>query len=204
MNNDERKAIWYVLEDLLNGGEKWLQKGRAEGEPALAVPLKPINRHRLQTRFLHHDGGEFGPDEIIQVKPPLREVRLAALRCKWHFGGKAARCWFHLGIWLKDGQFIGFRFEPPEQGDNHNYYHSQPCRTMGDGKPITRALELPERNPTWPLPATSPLELLLCLVLSIHGMTGLRKMVGRNPNRYRVVSRAIECVTKRSGALLAG
>ena len=203
MDNDERRAIWRVLEELLNGGEKWLQESSAKGDPALASPLRRINRWQLQTH-LHEDGGEFGPDEIIQVKPPFREGRRAALRCKWNFKGRVARCWFYLGIWLERGRFVGFRFEPPEPGDSHNYYHSQPCRTMGDDRPVAGALELPERNPTWPLPATSSLELLLCLVLSIHGMAGLRKMeeefVGRNPNRYQIVGRAMKFVTQHSGA----
>lgn len=44
------------------------------------------------------------------------------------------------------------------------------------GNPIRNALDVPVRNPTWPLPAGSPLELLLCLVVSIHGMTGLRRL----------------------------
>ena len=80
-----------------------------------------------------------------------------------------------MGLWLKDGQFVAFRFEPPERGDNHNYYHSQPCRTMSwEHRPIQGAIDVPERNPTWPLPADSSLDLLLCLVVSIHGMRGLR------------------------------
>ena len=65
MDNDERRAIWRVLEELLNGGEKWLQESSANGDPALAGPLRRLNRWQLQTH-LHQDGGEFGPDEIIR------------------------------------------------------------------------------------------------------------------------------------------
>ncbi|MDE0422431.1 MAG: hypothetical protein OXK76_16325 [Gammaproteobacteria bacterium] len=73
----------------------------------------------------------------------------------------------------------------PEKGDNHNYYHSQPCRAMGRRKDVvTGALPVPVGNPTWPLAAASALELLLCIVASIHGMDGLRDMdrsAKRNP-----------------------
>ena len=76
--------------------------------------------------------------------------------------------------------FIAFRFEPPEQGDNHNYYHSQPCRNMGwEGTPDYGAMRVPERNPTWPLAAKSSLDLLLCLVIAIGGMRGLAQVQSR-------------------------
>ena len=106
---------------------------------------------------------------------------MAAIWCKWHFHGVRMDCWFFLGIWLGDGQFIAFRFEPPERGDNHNYYHSQPCRNMGwEGTPDYGAMRVPERNPTWPLPAESSLDLLLCIVVSsIQGMIGLRNLKQR-------------------------
>ena len=105
---------------------------------------------------------------------------MAALWCKWRFHDARMDCWFSLGIWLGDGQFIAFRFEPPEQGDNHSYYHSQPCRNMGwQGTPEYKAMRLPERNPTWHLPAASSLDLLLCLVVSIQGMIGLRELKQR-------------------------
>ena len=105
---------------------------------------------------------------------------MAALWCKWRFDGALKGCRFYVGIWLGDGRFIAFRFEPPERGDNHNYYHSQPCRNMGwEGTPDYGAMRVPERNPTWPLPAESSLDLLLCLVVSIQGMIGLRNLKQR-------------------------
>lgn len=74
-------------------------------------------------------------------------------------------------------KFIGYRYETPEYGDNHNYYHAQPCQSMGDrDEKVTQALPVPERNPTWSLAAKSSLELLLCLVVSIYGMKGLLDM----------------------------
>ena len=105
---------------------------------------------------------------------------MAAIWCKWRSHGVRLDCWFHIGLWLDDGRFIAFRFEPPEQGDNHNYYHSQPCRSMGwEGMPEYEAMQVPERNPTWPLPAESSLDLLLCLVVSIQGMIGLGNLKQR-------------------------
>lgn len=173
--------------------------------------VAPLRQRELDSYLHSGQRREFEPGQGILVKPPNmpthtrggarhpRESIAAALRCRWDFESQQTTCKFYLGIWLKDGHFIGFRFEPPE-GDNHNYYHSQPCRTMGDDQPICRALKIPERNPTWPLPATSSLDLLLCLVLSIHGMKGLKTMkdeFDREPLRYHVLIGAIEKVICR-------
>ena len=90
---------------------------------------------------------------------------------------RSAACWFYLGLWLAERGFVGFRFEMPQEGRNHNYFHSQPCQAIGSREdPIPEALAVPERNPTLPLAASSALELLLCLVVSIHGMNGLSRM----------------------------
>lgn len=73
--------------------------------------------------------------------------------------------------------FLGFRYETPEEGDNHNYFHAQPCRNMGGREaPVVHALPVGERNPTWPLAAASALELLLCLFTSLYGLRGLAEL----------------------------
>lgn len=195
---EQRRAIRDVLGALLSGGEDW--RSERVG-PDIADMFAPLRLRQLNSYLNFKRRGQFEPGEGILVKPPAHEAVAAALRCRWDFESQRATYWFHLGIWLLDGHFIGFRFEPPEIGDNHNYYHSQPCRTMGDGQSICRALEVPERNPTWPLPATSSLDLLLCLVLSIHGMSGLRAMKDkfeRDRLRYHALIGAIEKVCRAS------
>ena len=177
MNDDERKAIRHVLRELLFDGKQWLREQRPKEVPSSNSQFSALNQQQLDSYLRPRGRGAFEPGKVIQVRPPLHEARLSALWCKWDFEGERGGCWFYLGIWLSKGQFIAFRFEPPEQGDNHNYYHSQPCRTMGwEGDPTYRAMEMPQRNPTWPLAASSSLDLLLCLVVSIHGMKGLRRL----------------------------
>jgi hypothetical protein len=73
--------------------------------------------------------------------------------------------------------FIGYRFETPERGTNHNYYHAQPCRSMGQkDDEVETALPISYRMPTWPIAATCALELLLCFVASMYGLDGLRQL----------------------------
>ena len=106
------------------------------------------------------------------------------------FAGASAKCGFYVGTWwnaqtvLADAAdcvgrivFLGFRYETPEEGDNHNFFHAQPCRSMGERDlPVVQALPVTERNPTWPLVASTALDLLLCLVISLYGKRGLAKL----------------------------
>jgi hypothetical protein len=41
---------------------------------------------------------------------------------------------------------------------------------------VETALPISYRMPTWPIAATSALELLLCFVASMYGMNGLRQL----------------------------
>jgi len=56
---------------------------------------------------------------------------------------------------------------------------SRPGTRVWEGTPDYGAIRVPERNPTWPLPAESSLDLLLCLIVSIQGMIGLRNLKQR-------------------------
>ena len=180
MEEDERKAIWYVLRELLREGSEWLRNHSSEGARNLGREYALLDERSLESHLKYNPHGNFQPGEVIQVEPPLREVRASALYCKWRFEGEQAGCRFYVGFWLDNDHFTGFRFESPEPG-NHSYFHSQPCRSMGwEGPPVqSSALQMPERNPTWPLPAESSLELLLCLVLAIRGVNGLMEIKDR-------------------------
>lgn len=151
--------------------------------------FNPLGEWDLERHLRPGSEGDFGPAAAIQMRPPQRgggaaktsEVLASSLWCKWDFKGDRTACWFYLGLWLQDGLFAGFRFEPPERDDNHNYYHSQPCKSWHfGGIHVHGALALPERTPTWPLPARSSLDLLLCAIVSMQGMRGLQEVFKDN------------------------
>ena len=179
-NVDERKAIWYVLRELHRGGQDWIRNTQGSDEVRIAAERRfsPLGEHDLERHLRHGaESGDFGQQALYVTPPRLECEAAAAIWCKWYFGNEQAACWFYLGLWLAERGFVGFRYEMPESGGNHNYYHSQPCQTMGSrDEVIPGALAVPERNPTWPLVAKSALELLLCLVVSIHGMNGLSQL----------------------------
>ena len=204
LDEDERKAIRDVLRAMLFDGQEWLEQRSLAPRVGGAVPFKALTAWQLDSYLLHGSSGEFNPGEGIRVRPPRHEAHMSALWCKWRFHNARMDCWFFLGTWLGDGQFIVFRFEPPERGDNHNYYHSQPCRNMGwEGTPDYGAMRVPERNPTWPLPAESSLDLLLCLVVSFQGMIGLRSLRQRIDRegiarQNKLLAMAFEKMAKRA------
>lgn len=152
----------------------------------------PLNEQQLQDYLLHRgNSGQFQNNQVVYIKPPIKKpASAAAIWYRWNFDLSTPNCGFYFGLWFQvpeDGlngetseirtNFIGYRYETPEEGNNHNYYHVQPCQSMGDrDEKVTQALPVPERNPTWPLAARSSLELLLCLVVSIYGMKGLLDM----------------------------
>lgn len=131
----------------------------------------------------------FPEDKFIALEPSSHTVGCAAfLWCRWDYGGEP-HCTFYYGLFRlaprhkvagepeKEGsvpQFVGFRYESPSwQGDQeHRFYHVQPTTNMSpDPKRTVRcAVPIPDKAPTFPLPAGSPLELLLCFILSVLGV----------------------------------
>lgn len=160
----------------------------------------------------------FADDEFIALEPSRYTPGCASfLWCKWDYGGQP-HCKYYYGVFrlasrhkvegeLEQGgsvpQFVGFRYESPSwQGnDEHRFYHAQPSRNMNpDPKRLVRcAAPIPDNAPTFPLPVDTPLELLLCLILSVMGVTVYDQIKreleneGR-ANRNKVLTRALSKV----------
>lgn len=194
---EEQEAIWLVLQKLHSHGDDWTRHDRptAAAVPAAVAVAKftPISDSELSTKLLWEGkAGEFDENKVIYVVPPDRDrSAVAGIWCRWNFDRDLPKCGFYYGVWSSQPRFpaveppdadrftafVGYRFETPEQGDNHNYYHSQPCRGMGEkAAALEQALPVSHHVPTWPLAANSSLELLLCLVTSLYGMNGMVKL----------------------------
>ncbi|MDB5431422.1 MAG: hypothetical protein JWP35_2538 [Caulobacter sp.] len=197
---DEQKAIGHVLRLLRSEWDDWDRHHRpaAAGAAAAAATGKfdALGEQALNTHMLYgSDQGQFADNQVVYVKPPHKEPSaVAGIWCRWDYQKAPPRCGFYYGIWSSQPPhpkpaaphgglhvaFVGYRFETPEDGDNHNFYHAQPCRSMGaKDDPVDHALPISQRDPTWPLAAKSALDLLLCLVTSLYGMHGLVALKGR-------------------------
>jgi hypothetical protein len=77
-----------------------------------------------------------------------------------------------LGMLQRDGDggsFFGYRFESPEPGDEHNFFHSQPVKGFGHGPPVKYAVAwYPDRHPAFPLAATNAVELIAAMLVSFR------------------------------------
>ncbi len=212
----EKNAIFSVLEFMLIRGERWRLHGRQVAKTVLAAvqsQFTPLKRTDL-SYLSHRNIGMFPPECMLYVVPPRREhSAVTAVWCQWDFNADVPKCGFYFGIWSEqdalpnpvDGKFtafLGFRYETPEEGHNHDYYHAQPCQSMGNREVVAHAVPVSTRYPTFPLAATSSLELLLCFFVSIYGMDGLtalRRGVSANPLRRRnqLLHRSIDVVVGR-------
>lgn len=191
---DEQKAIWHVLRLLRTDGDDWSRHHRPKAAiPAVRVAegkFTPLEEAELEAHLIHRGKkGEFEENQVVFLKPPAKDPSaVAGVWCRWDYEKTPPRCGFYFGLWsaqppfpkadppsddLHTG-FVGYRFETPEDGDNHNFYHAQPCRSLGaKDDPIEHAIPISQRDPTFPLAAGNALELLLCLVTSLYGMNGL-------------------------------
>lgn len=196
---DEQKAVFSVLKVLLIHGQASTRRPRltAEHPPAVARrQFTALNTFDLERILLYRKRGQFPDEKVIYLKAPPKETSaVAAMWCRWNFDVVPSSFRYYFGVWSKQQAFpnrdtatkytafVGFRYETPEGGDNHDYYHAQPCRSMGIGSCIEYALPISERNPTFPLAAQSSLELLLCLVTSIYGRSGLKELAAALSNQ---------------------
>ena len=193
----EQAALIMLIEALYRRGEDWERREQPRRpeklkNAAFAV-LAQLTRQDVEGYRAAKAEGSFGEDRIILLQPPSQDREaIATLWCRWNFESAVANCGFYYGVWSMvsplpgtkvegDGKrvpaFIGYRFETPEIGTNHNYYHSQPCRSMGSKvQEIVNALQVSSKMPTWPLAAANEVELLLCMILSLYGFIGFRQI----------------------------
>lgn len=191
---DEQKAICHVLRLLRSDWAEWERHHRPNAAmPAVRVAegkFTPLEESELESHLIYRGKtGQFEEDRVVYLKPPGKDPSsVAGVWCRWDYEKTPPQCGFYIGLWSaqpafpkvvppadeRHTGFVGFRYETPEIGCNHNFYHVQPCRSMGEkDDPIEHAIPISHRDPTFPLAATTALELLLCLVTSLYGLKGL-------------------------------
>ena len=195
---EEQKALGHVLRILRAEGAEWMRHRPTSADATMAAQSAQrqfdlIADNELASQFFHRGKeGQFDDNKVIWLRPPVKDpAAMAGIWCRWNYEKVLPKCGFYYGLWsaqpgfppvdmadqAKHPAFVGYRFETPEQGDNHNFYHAQPCRSMGAlDDPVEHGLPISERDPTWPLAASNALELLLCLVTSLYGMSGLARL----------------------------
>lgn len=181
---DHHDAVVLILERLKAEGLEWYRSAKAED--------LDLFERRISGSFSIFDGGEIHtvgrkpkgnfPAKKILVMPPSgrEEEAILGLWLRWDFDAEPFEFRLFLGHWCEiEGQktFLAFRFEAPEQGEEHNYYHCQPCRNFGDKEKVPNAALVSQRFPTIPVNASNIVELTVCALMSSMGHKKMRGFV---------------------------
>lgn len=193
----EQNAVALIFEQLASEGIEWYRYSNEDGAAFFSTRLQGtyglVDRSAVE-RIRHFRNSSFGLREIAIIRPPEgHPAPLLAVWLRWNFDATPAKCGFYTGLWTRieaDHRFIGFRFETPEEGEQHGFYHCQPCRNLGDrGSPEATAVPISERVPTLALHAENSAELALNIVLSMRGKLGFeqfrRDLFKRSPDASR-------------------
>lgn len=181
---EEREAVRSILESLKTEGLKWYRLAKVaevdrfdrllsgnfnifDGVEHTALPRKPAGSL---------------PAKKILVMPPSggEQEEILGLWLRWNFGESPIAFRLFIGQWAKIDDtktFIAFRFEAPEQGEKHNYFHCQPCRNFGDKDRVPEAALVSEHFPTIPINASNIVELTVCALMACMGLKDAKTFV---------------------------
>lgn len=173
---EHHEAVVLILDRLKTQGLDWYRNAKSEDVD--------LFERRISGNFSIFDGGEIHtigrkpkshfPAKKILVMPPsgCEEEEILGLWLRWDFVAEPFEFRLFLGQWSEiEGKktFIAFRFEAPEQGEEHNYFHCQPCRDFGDREKVPNAALVSHRFPTIPVNASNIVELTICALMSTMG-----------------------------------
>lgn len=181
---EEREAVRLILESLMSAGLKWYRHAK--------VSEVDMFQRRISGNFSIFETGEHHslprkptgsfPSKKILIMPPSgsEQDEILGLWLRWNFDADPYAFRLFLGQWAKvDGAktFIAFRFEAPEQGDKHDYFHCQPCRNFGDKEHVPNAALVSEHFPTIPINASNIVELTVCALMACMGRNDVKTFV---------------------------
>jgi hypothetical protein len=177
-------AVVLILDRLKAEGLEWYRNAESGGVD--------VFERRISGSFSIFDSGEIHtvgrkprgsfPSKKILVMPPSgrEEEAILGLWLKWDFEKTPFEFRLFIGQWSEIDNtktFIAFRFEAPEQGDEHNYFHCQPCRDFGDREQVPNAALVSHRFPTIPVNASNIVELTVCALMSTMGHKKMKSFV---------------------------
>lgn len=181
---EEREAVRLILESLKAAGLDWYRRSKT-------AEVDMFER-RISGNFSIFEGVEHTtlprkpagslPAKKILVMPPSgsEQEEILGLWLRWNFDANPFAFRLFIGQWAKvDGAktFIAFRFEAPEHGDKHDYFHCQPCRNFGDKELVPHAALVSEHFPTIPINATNIVELTVCALMACMGHNDVKAFV---------------------------
>ena len=191
-------AILYALH--VDGRDWILNRPQAARKSFQAVESKVIDTGHISSLFRYFEKSKadsFPDDKYLVIRPTKHDKKSTlAIWCRWDYSKKPLRFGCYLGVWsefkVDEGatlSFLGSRYETPEEnGIEHKFHHLQPCRSMGTKDiELKGAMPVNTRTPTTPLPANSPSELMISMIISLYDNTEVSKLqsIINNHDRFR-------------------
>ena len=191
---EQYEAVRLILDRLYKEGLEWYRAADAEEADLFANRITGTFS-KFEGAEIHVIGrkpkGSFPGRSILLMQPaPKEKDALLALWLRWDFEATPMEYRVFVGQWsVIEGErsFIAFRFEAPEQGDEHDYFHCQPCRNFGDKLIVPGAALVSDRFPTIPLNASNIVEVTMCAIMAALGRRKMRKFVQgllKDPSAY--------------------
>ena len=180
----EREAVRLLLESLKADGLNWYRRAKI-------AEVRMFER-RVSGNFSIFESGEHHtlpnkpvgslPSRKILIMRPSgsEQEEILGLWLRWNFDVAPFAFRLFIGQWAKVNgtkTFIAFRFEAPEQGDKHDYFHCQPCRNFGDKELVPNAALVSEHFPTIPINASNIVELTVCALMACMGHKDVKAFI---------------------------
>lgn len=116
----------------------------------------------------------------------------------------SARVSLQLGVYSASGgqsTFFGYRFECPEQSEEHRFHHVQPINAFGHGGALASGIQwYPGRYPAFPVAAEDQAELVVTIFASIRAWANLRELSSSrsiSESAKKIVTRVMERIRPR-------
>jgi hypothetical protein len=178
--NEEQVLLRQVVLRLLERQEKWRNDAEGPGrrlhDEILARYQNPYQYDELE-RLLADNPQVFSTRNRFMFMEPIEGdgLPIPILTFEYDFAPQIPEVSFQMGVFAMNGagklSAVGYRFETPEGGGMHNYYHAQPVETLlRNGRYKLPCPDLLSAScPTFVLNAANVLTLLLCLIVSVYG-----------------------------------
>lgn len=179
----QQQAVRILLKRLLDDGiERHRNAKWEDGDPFRSGVLSDYDV--FDGNLIHEIGrkpaGAFPKGKILLTEPPTKEkAAVQGYWLRWNFNEVPHEFRLFFGLWFRAHgrfNFNGYRFDAPEVGEEHDFYHCQPCRNFGDGEPIQEAALVSERIPAIPVNASNIVELTVCGLMAAVGRKKMKTL----------------------------
>jgi hypothetical protein len=171
----ELAAIRDVLTWAAREGERRLREGKAVSEivNTAIVSFKIVSSDNVQGSFATVSFDSIIQGGFVRLWPLPRGNRLTPLVAYIYNLNEPQKLSLRVGIFSEHGgraRAIGLRFESPETG-RHAFWHAQFIREYDRAKyPLPTEDWIPDAEPTIPVTAQSPVQLIFAFLVAMYGV----------------------------------